>query len=133
MILHLRTRTDRLCNAVNFCPVPKPEDVPDSEVTDAERKALQIRRALVARRRELLSELSVRKEKEEASRRAEFFRKHQEEEARKAAQDLRNKEVERARREIENIRVEEAKKLAQSLKEKGTLKVDITVRRLSYS
>ncbi|KAI1789859.1 hypothetical protein LXA43DRAFT_947930 [Ganoderma leucocontextum] len=92
----------------------------------AERKALQIRRALVARRRELLSELSVRKEKEEASRRAEIMRKHQEEEARRAAQDLRNKEVERARREIENIRVEEAKKLAQSLKEKGTLKVDIT-------
>ena len=94
----------------------------------AERKALQIRRAVVARRRELLSELSVRKEKEEASRRAEIFRKHQEEEARRAAQDLRNKELERARREIENIRVEEAKKLAQSLKEKGTLKVDITVR-----
>ncbi|KAI0704450.1 hypothetical protein C8T65DRAFT_654078 [Cerioporus squamosus] len=91
----------------------------------AERKALQIRRALVARRRELLSELSVRKEKEEASRRAEIMRRQQEEEARKAAQELRNKELERARREIENIRVEEAKKLAQSLKEKGTLKVDI--------
>ncbi|KAI0357130.1 hypothetical protein OH77DRAFT_134976 [Trametes cingulata] len=91
----------------------------------AERKALQIRRALVARRRELLSELSVRKEKEEASRRAEIMRRQQEEEARRAAQELRNKEVERARREIENIRVEEAKKLAQSLKEKGTLKVDI--------
>ena len=99
----------------------------------AERKAIQIRRALVARRRELLSELSVRKEKEEASRRAEMARRHQEEEARKAAMELRNKEVERARREIENIRVEEAKKLAQSLKEKGTLKVDITVRVVSSS
>ncbi|KAI0822134.1 hypothetical protein BC628DRAFT_1327849 [Trametes gibbosa] len=91
----------------------------------AEREALQIRRSLVARRRELLSELSVRKEKEEASRRAEILRRQQEEEARRAAQELRNKEVERARREIENIRAEEAKKLAQSLKEKGTLKVDI--------
>ncbi|KAI0776959.1 hypothetical protein BD413DRAFT_469084 [Trametes elegans] len=91
----------------------------------AEREALRIRRALVARRRELLSELSVRKEKEEASRRAELLRRQQEEEARRAAQELRNKELERARREIENIRVEEAKKLAQSLKEKGTLKVDI--------
>ncbi|KAI0641743.1 hypothetical protein C8Q79DRAFT_989113 [Trametes meyenii] len=91
----------------------------------AERKALQIRRALVARRRELLSELSVRKEKEEQSRRAEILRRQQEEEARRAAQELRNKEVERTRKEIENIRVEEAKKLAQSLKEKGTLKVDI--------
>ena len=94
---------------------------------EAERKALQIRRALVARRRELLPELSVRKEEEQASRRAEFLRKQQEEETRKAAQELRNKELERARREVENIRVEEAKKLAQSLKEKGTLKVDINV------
>ncbi len=93
----------------------------------AERKAIQIRRALVARRRELLSELTVRKEKEESSRRAELLRRHQEEEARKAAQELRTKEIERARREIENIRVEQAKQLAQSLKEKGTLKVDITV------
>ena len=69
----------------------------------------------------------MRKEKEQASRRAEFLRKQQEEEARRAAQELRNKELERARREVENIRVEEAKKLAQSLKEKGTLKVDINV------
>ena len=95
--------------------------------TQAERKALQIRRALVARRRELLSELSVRKEKEEASRRAEIARKQQEEEARRAALELRNKEVERVRKEMERVRVEEAKKLAQSMKEKGTLKVDIEV------
>ena len=61
---------------------------------EAERKALQIRRALVARRRELLSELSVRKEKEQASRRAEFLRKQQEEEPRKAAQELRKTELE---------------------------------------
>ncbi|KZT64080.1 hypothetical protein DAEQUDRAFT_679208 [Daedalea quercina L-15889] len=91
----------------------------------AERKALQLRRAIVARRRELLSELSVRKEKEEASRRAELSRLEKEKESRKAMEDLRKKEVERARREIENIRNEEARKLAQSLKEKGTLKVDI--------
>ena len=94
---------------------------------EAERKALQIRRALVAPRRELLSELSVQKEKEQASRRAEFLRKQQDEEARKAAQELRNNELERARREVENIHVGEAKKLAQSLKEKGTLRVDINV------
>ncbi|KAH9939625.1 uncharacterized protein BXZ73DRAFT_88865 [Epithele typhae] len=90
-----------------------------------ERKALQIRRAIVARRRELLSELSVRKEKEEASRRAEFARRQQEEEARKAVLELRNKEAERVRKEMERVRIEEAKKLAQSMKEKGTLKVDI--------
>ena len=36
-------------------------------------------------------------------------------------------EVERVRKEMERVRVEEAKKLAQSMKEKGTLKVDIDV------
>ncbi|KAI0919910.1 hypothetical protein AcV5_001857 [Taiwanofungus camphoratus] len=90
-----------------------------------ERKALQLRRALVARRRELLSELSVRKEKEEASRRAEISRREKEEEGRRALEEVRRKEMERARKEIENIRNEEARKLAQSLKDKGSLKVDI--------
>ncbi|KAH8093839.1 hypothetical protein DFH11DRAFT_1555683 [Phellopilus nigrolimitatus] len=42
--------------------------------TNAERKALQVRRAIVARHRELVSELSVRKEKEEASCHAEARR-----------------------------------------------------------
>ncbi len=96
----------------------------------AERKALQLRRSIVARRRELLAELSARKEKEEASRRAEASRKERDEEARRAIELERQKQLERQKREIENIRVEEAKKLAQSLKEKGSLKVDINV---SYS
>ncbi|KAH9931745.1 hypothetical protein B0H21DRAFT_825981 [Amylocystis lapponica] len=91
----------------------------------AEREALQLRRALVARRRELLSELSVRKEKEEASRRAEITRRHKEEEDRRVREEARKKEMERTRRDIETIRNEEARKLAQSLKEKGSLKVDI--------
>ncbi|EIM80616.1 uncharacterized protein STEHIDRAFT_86839 [Stereum hirsutum FP-91666 SS1] len=90
-----------------------------------ERKALQLRRALVARRRELLSELSVRKEKEEASRRAETMRRERETEEKRALEEVRKRELERARKEIENIRTEEARKLAQSLKERGNLKVDI--------
>lgn len=92
-----------------------------------ERKALQLRRALVARRRELLSELSVRKEKEEASRRAETMRRERETEGKRALDEVRKRELERARKEIENIRTEEARKLAQSLKERGNLKVDIDV------
>ncbi|KAI0086809.1 hypothetical protein BDY19DRAFT_958844 [Irpex rosettiformis] len=92
----------------------------------AERKALHLRRAIVARRRELLAELSARKEKEEASRRAEASRKERDEEARRAVELERQKQLERQKREIESIRVEEAKKLAQSLKEKGSLKVDIS-------
>lgn len=92
-----------------------------------ERKALQLRRALVARRRELLSELSVRKEKEQASRRAETLRRERETEEKRALEEVRKRELERARKEIESIRTEEARKLAQSLKERGNLKVDIDV------
>ncbi|KAG6861043.1 hypothetical protein C0995_004544 [Termitomyces sp. Mi166 len=87
-----------------------------------ERKALQIRRALVARRRELLSELSVRKEKEETSRRAEISRKEKEEESKRIREEIRRKEQERAKKELENIRIDEAKKYAQSLVDKGILK-----------
>ncbi|KZT30144.1 hypothetical protein NEOLEDRAFT_1083928 [Neolentinus lepideus HHB14362 ss-1] len=95
------------------------------EAANAEREGLQIRRALVARRRELLSELSARKEKEEASRRADISRREKEEEAKRALADVRKREMERQRKEIENIRNEEARKLAESLKARGRLNVDI--------
>jgi translation initiation factor 3 subunit A len=101
---------------------------------EAERKALQIRRALVARRRELLSELSVRKEKEESSRRAEITRKEKEAEAIRQRDELKRKEVERAKKEIENIRIDEAKKYAQTLVDKGILKpTEIDVSRVLFS
>ncbi|KAF4622265.1 hypothetical protein D9613_009488 [Agrocybe pediades] len=99
---------------------------------NAERKALQLRRALVARRRELLSELSVRKEKEESSRRAEMSRKEKEEEARRLKEELRRKEQERTKKEIESIRIDEAKKYAQSLVDKGILKPNDVEKLESY-
>lgn len=91
-------------------------------VVESERKALQLRRALVARRRELLSELSVRKEKEETSRRAEINRREKEEETKRAREEMKRKEQERTKKELENIRIDEAKKYAQSLVDKGILK-----------
>ena len=90
----------------------------------AERRALRLRRALVAKRRELLSELSVRKEKEETSRRAEISRREKEEEDKRKREELRRKEQERARKEIESIKIDEAKKYAQSLVTKGILKAN---------
>ncbi|KAI9570021.1 hypothetical protein HD554DRAFT_2086236, partial [Boletus coccyginus] len=90
---------------------------------NAERRALSLRKALVARRRELLSELSVRKEKEEASRRAELTRAKKLIEEQKEREDAKKKEIERARREIESIRTEETKKLAQDLMKRSGLKV----------
>ncbi|KAH8110432.1 hypothetical protein DFH11DRAFT_1724023 [Phellopilus nigrolimitatus] len=92
---------------------------------NAERKALQVRRAIVARRRELVSELSARKDKEEASRRAEASRREKDEQAKRTLEDIRRKEQDRIRRDIENIKKEEARQLAHSLKEKNILKVDV--------
>ena len=89
---------------------------------EAERKALQLRRALVARRRELLSELSVRKEKEETSRKAEISRREKEEEDRRVKEDIRRKGIERARKVNDSIRADETRKLAQQLIERGVLK-----------
>lgn len=97
------------------------------EAAKAERKALQLRRSIVARRRELLSELSVRKEREEASKRAELIRIRKEDEKRRIAEEARLRDLQRAKNEIEKIRAEEARKLAQSLKEKGSLKVNVDV------
>lgn len=95
---------------------------------NAERKALQVRRAIVARRRELISELSVRKEKEEVSRRAEASRREKDEAARRAMEEMRRKAEERMRKDREDIDKEEARKLAQELKEKNILKVNVDVR-----
>lgn len=57
----------------------------------------------------------MRKEKEEASRHAEFTRAKQLIEEQKEKEDAKKKEIERPRREIETIQSEEAKKLAQDL------------------
>ncbi|CCL98379.1 uncharacterized protein FIBRA_00374 [Fibroporia radiculosa] len=133
----VRTRLSRLASCLHnslatlYPPTPLSEEERETKfaalvtAAEAERKALQLRRALVARRRELLSELSVRKEREEASRRAELNRRQVEEESRRVLEEVRRKEIERREREIESIRNEEARKLAQSLKERGSLKVDI--------
>lgn len=137
----VRTRLSKLAeslhNSLNTIYPPSTSELTQEEqqakfttlvaAAEAERKALQLRRALVARRRELLSELSVRKEKEEASRRAETNRREKDEEARRQKEDARKRELERARKEIEAIRNQEAINLAKSLKERGNLKVAIEV------
>lgn len=135
----VRTRLSSLATCLHnalatlYSPTPLSEEGQQARLStlvaaaQAERKELQLRRAIVARRRELAIELAVRKEKEEASRRAELNRRDKEEEARRHLEDIRRKELEKARREVEAIRNEEARKLAESLKEKGKLKVDIAV------
>jgi translation initiation factor 3 subunit A len=133
----VRTRLSSIANALNHAlAILEPPSVPSAEeqrthvaalvtAADAERKALQLRRAIVARRRELLSELAARKEKEEQSRRSEESRLAKFDESRRAMEDARRREIERARAEIQQRRNEEARQLAQSLRERGNLKVDI--------
>ena len=105
-----------------LCPEEQAENFKALVVAvGSERRALQLKRAIVARRRELLSELSVRK-KQENNRRAELSRREKEEEARRVREDLRKREQERTKKEIESIRIDEAKKYAQSLADMGILK-----------
>ena len=98
-------------------------------VSDAESKALQLHRANVARRSELLSELAARKEEQsclsEESRPAKY------DETRRAVEDAHRCEIERARAEIQELKNEEARQLARSLRERGNLKVDVDVSRVS--
>jgi translation initiation factor 3 subunit A len=141
----VRTRLSGIAGALNHAlAILEPPPVPSAEdqrtrvaalitAADAERKALQLRRAIVARRRELLSELAARKEKEEQSRRSEESRQAKFDETRRAVEDARRREIERARAEIQQRRNEEARQLAQSLRERGNLKVDIDVSAVAWS
>jgi translation initiation factor 3 subunit A len=115
---------------------PAPTPAADEQATklaalvsaaQAERKALALRRAVVARRRELLQELSARKEQEEASRRAEAARKRKIEDERRAQEDARKKAQDHAAREMQSIRDQEVRALADNLKARGIMKVDIEV------
>ncbi|KAJ6589251.1 hypothetical protein B0H19DRAFT_1103395 [Mycena capillaripes] len=87
-----------------------------------ERKALQLRRALVARRRELLSELSARKEKEETARRAEVSRREKEEDAKRAKEEARRRELERINKIKVDMKLEDAERYKKTLVDKGILK-----------
>jgi translation initiation factor 3 subunit A len=95
----LRSRMSTLASTLHNCltilyPPPPTEEQLQSLISAAqlERKALAVRRAVVARRREMLSELMARKEKELASREYERSRKVKEEEEKKVAEDRRSKE-----------------------------------------
>jgi translation initiation factor 3 subunit A len=132
----VRTRLSKLAGCLHgaleaISPPPEEYEGDAEKLTalitaaDAERKALQLRRALVARRRELLAELSARKEKEEASRRAEASRREKEDEERRVREEGRRREIERARKDVESIRNAEALKLLERMK--GTFKGQLDV------
>jgi translation initiation factor 3 subunit A len=89
------------------------------ETARAERKALQLRRSIVARRRELLAELTARKQSEERSHQAEQARRAQEEAQKKKKEDAVREAQARAKAEMDRRKLEESVKIVSSLKDKG--------------
>jgi translation initiation factor 3 subunit A len=84
-----------------------------------ERQALQVRRSIVARRRELQAELLARKQNEERSQQAELMLRAQEDAQRKKKADALREAQERAKAEMDRKRKEENVKIVSSLLDRG--------------
>lgn len=94
---------------------------------EAEQAAFAARRALVARRKELMEELSVKRATEEAAAKAERMKIAQIELKKREEEDFKKRQRERIQQEVDQVRIDEARKLAESLKLRGGLKVDADV------
>ncbi|CAO1630037.1 unnamed protein product [Jaminaea pallidilutea] len=88
-------------------------------VAESEHKAALARKAILARHKELLQERA----RDEAKAEAERARLQAESDQKRLAEEARLKEQERIRKELEAVRAEETRKMAQSLREKGGLKL----------
>ena len=93
---------------------------------EEERKQTAQRRQIVTKRRELMEEANIRREREESTAKAERAKAHAEEAARREKEQNIQNERDRLQKQMEATRREEAKKLAESLAAKGGLKVDIS-------
>lgn len=92
---------------------------------EEDRKRTEHRRLIVQKRRELMEEANLRREREESTAKAERAKQLAEETARREKESARQAEVDRLNRQMEATRREEARKLAEQLAAKGGLKVDI--------
>lgn len=90
---------------------------------DKEHKLAVERKIKMERRKELLREMAKKREEEEAVAKAERLRQQAEAEQRRFTEEARRRELEHVRKEMEAAKLEEARKMAQSLKEKGGLKL----------
>ncbi|KAJ7058572.1 translation initiation factor eIF3a [Mycena amicta] len=132
----VRTRLGRVAtclhNALEVLEPPASEENDQAQfktflqAVQTERKALALRRALVARRRELLSELTVRRDKEEALRRAESSRREKEDEAKRLREDARRRDVERVQKIQAEVKAQDAERYMSTLVKKGILKANDT-------
>lgn len=90
-----------------------------------ERKAAVHRQAIVDRRRQKLEEINSRRQREENDAKVLRARQAADEAALREAEAYKQRERDRVQKEIETIRNAEAKKLAETLKARGGLKVDV--------
>lgn len=96
------------------------------EQAEEERKNVAHRRQIVTKRRELMEEAKIRREREETTAKAERARIAAEESAKREREAAKQAEIDRLQKQMETTRREEAQKLAQTLAAKGDLKVDIS-------
>jgi translation initiation factor 3 subunit A len=90
-----------------------------------ERKAAVHRQAIVDRRRQKLEEINSRRQREENDAKVARARQAADEAAAREAEAYKQREKDRVQKEIDTIRNAEAKKLAETLKARGGLKVDL--------
>ncbi|WVR07505.1 eukaryotic translation initiation factor 3 subunit A [Kwoniella sp. DSM 27419] len=92
---------------------------------EEERKQVAHRRQIVTKRRELMEEANLRRQREESTALAERLKIKAEEDARRAKEDAKQAEMDRLKKQMDDARRAEAEQLAASLAAKGALKVDI--------
>ncbi|CAK9785650.1 hypothetical protein CC85DRAFT_265128 [Cutaneotrichosporon oleaginosum] len=115
-------------NYLNPVPSVTRQEAYAAAIADAEeeRKRTEHRRLIVQKRRELMEEASLRREREESTAKAERAKQLAEETARREKEAARQADMDRLQRQMEATRREEARKLAEQLAQKGHLKVDIS-------
>ncbi|GMK59236.1 hypothetical protein CspeluHIS016_0702510 [Cutaneotrichosporon spelunceum] len=124
LALHLHSAL----NYLNPVPSVSRQEAYAAALADAEeeRKRTEHRRLIVQKRRELMEEASLRREREESTAKAERAKQLAEETARREKEAARQADMDRLQRQMEATRREEARKLAEQLAQKGHLKVDIS-------
>ncbi|WWC71542.1 uncharacterized protein I206_105500 [Kwoniella pini CBS 10737] len=112
---------------LNPAPVTSRADAFAAAIAQAEEERKQIahRRQIVTKRRELMEEANLRKQREESTALAERLKVKAAEDERKAKEAAKQAEFDRLRKQMDDARRAEAEQLAKQLADKGALKVDI--------
>lgn len=92
-------------------------------VAEEEHKAAIARKVTLARRKELLERRAAERDQAEATAKAARLAAAAAAEQTRQAEEAKKREQDRIKKELEQVRIEEARKMAQSLREKGGLKL----------